>query len=155
MVVRQRLAEAQAILHRIRVRDLYKSVDYKIFEWEHKRQIKSMFTAQSVVKAFKDLYANRALLSSSEQKDGLEHVKPEDAADLRPDHVIIDLTERHHGMKNENPLDYMKFYSKHNPNREWFASRQYTPYSLAAIVQEAYTRTKTISRSLCLDPLAS
>ncbi len=122
-MARQRLADAQAILHRIRVRDLYKCVDYKVFEWELKKQIRATFTAESVVKAFKDLYANRASLAP-EQKEGLDNVKPEDAAELRAEHVIIDLTERHHGMKNENPLDYMKFYSKHNPNRKRFRSYQ-------------------------------
>ncbi|RPD54394.1 HD-domain/PDEase-like protein [Lentinus tigrinus ALCF2SS1-7] len=139
-----RLADAQAILHRIRVRDLYKAVDYKIFEWEHKAQIKTMFTAESVVKAFKELYANRASLVPSEQKEGLDHVEPEDAADLRPDHVIIDLTERHHGMKNDNPLNYMKFYSKHNPNRGVHANEDdisvTLPRSFGELMLRVYTR---------------
>ncbi|KAI0706868.1 hypothetical protein C8T65DRAFT_740425 [Cerioporus squamosus] len=138
-----RLTEAQAILHRIRVRDLYKCVDYKVFEWELKKQIKATFTAESVVKAFKDLYAKRASLGL-EQKDGLDHVKPEDAADLRSEHVIIDLTERHHGMKNENPLDYMKFYSKHNPNRGVHANEDdisvTLPRSFGELMLKVYTR---------------
>lgn len=111
----QRLAPAQEILHRICVRDLYKSVDFKVFQWELKADLKETFTPESVVKAFRDLYARRASLSA-EQAESLEQVAPEDAAALSPEHVIIDLGERHHGMKNENPLDFMKFYSKHNPN---------------------------------------
>ncbi|RDX44748.1 HD-domain/PDEase-like protein [Lentinus brumalis] len=138
-----RLADAQAILHRIRVRDLYKCVDYKVFEWELKKQIRATFTAESVVKAFKDLYANRASLAP-EQKEGLDNVKPEDAAELRAEHVIIDLTERHHGMKNENPLDYMKFYSKHNPNRGVHANEDdisvTLPRSFGELMLKVYTR---------------
>ncbi|KAI0773622.1 hypothetical protein C8Q74DRAFT_1265659 [Fomes fomentarius] len=138
-----RLAPAQEILHRICVRDLYKSVDFKVFQWELKADLKKTFTPESVVKAFKDLYARRASLSP-EQAESLEQVAPEDAAALSSEHVIIDLGERHHGMKNENPLDFMKFYSKHNPNLGVHANEDdisvTLPRSFGELQLRVYTR---------------
>ena len=111
----QKLAEAQAILHRIDVRDIYKSVDLKVFTWDMKAKLKAAFTPATIVQSMKDLYEMRATLDSATAQ-ALEEVNPEDVNALAPKHIIIDLTERHHGMKNENPLDYIRFYSKHNPH---------------------------------------
>jgi hypothetical protein len=36
---------------------------------------------------------------------------------LEEKHVIVDFAIMHYGMKKENPLDSIKFYSKRNPNR--------------------------------------
>ncbi|KAI0751780.1 hypothetical protein C8Q80DRAFT_1159278, partial [Daedaleopsis nitida] len=138
-----RLADAQEILHRIRVRDLYQRVDFKVFPWDLKSALKATFTPESVVKAFKGLYASRAFLSP-EQAEGLDKVRPEDVADLDAAHVIIDFTERHHGMKNENPLDFMKFYSKHNPNQGVHANEDdisvTLPRSFGELQLQVYTR---------------
>ncbi|EIW62271.1 HD-domain/PDEase-like protein [Trametes versicolor FP-101664 SS1] len=112
-----RLAEAQAIFHRIRVRDLYKSVDFKVFPWHCKKSLADTFTPDSVVAAFKKLYGQRGELKhESSDISELEHVE-EYANELSPDHVIIEVTGRHHGMGNLNPLGFVKFYSKHNPNK--------------------------------------
>ena len=36
-------------------------------------------------------------------------------------HIIVDFSYIHHGKKEENPLNYVKFYSKRKPNRQSFA----------------------------------
>ena len=59
----QRLEAAQAILNRVETRDLYKSVDLKVFHWDMKAKLKAAFTPESVVNAFKKLYQNRTMLS--------------------------------------------------------------------------------------------
>ena len=97
------------------MRDLYKSVDLKVFTWDMKAKVKAAFTPVSIVQSMKDLYEMRATLNPSAAQ-ALEEVNPKDVDALAPKHIIIDLTERHHGMKNENPLDYIRFYSKHNPH---------------------------------------
>lgn len=38
---------------------------------------------------------------------------------LREEHVIVDVSEMHYGMKEKNPLRFVKFYSKKHPDREW------------------------------------
>ncbi|KAH9853312.1 HD-domain/PDEase-like protein [Lenzites betulinus] len=113
-----RLVEAQAILRRIRVRDLYKVVDYKVFPWHCADALKKSFTPESVVNAFKNLYHNRGTLKHlSDDIHELEHVEEDDANALAPEHVIIEVTKLHHGMGNLNPLGFVKFYSKHNPKQ--------------------------------------
>ncbi|TBU43954.1 HD-domain/PDEase-like protein [Dichomitus squalens] len=142
-----RLEEAQKILHRIKVRDLYKTVDNKVFPWDQKADLKAMFTPESVVKAFKELYAGNPTLDSSEQLDGLDN-DPEKvkvlAEELSPEHVIIDLTERHHGMKDENPLHFMKFYSKHHPDKGIYANEDNIsvtlPRAFGELLLRVYTR---------------
>ena len=38
---------------------------------------------------------------------------------LREEHVIVDVSEMHYGMKEKNPLRFVKFYSKKHPDREY------------------------------------
>lgn len=50
-------------------------------------------------------------------------VKPTDeiyeqACELAETHVIVDHAEMHYGMKEHNPLKFVKFYSKRKPNSE-------------------------------------
>ncbi|KAI8984880.1 HD-domain/PDEase-like protein [Trametes punicea] len=136
-----RLAEAQAILHRIRVRDLYRSVDFKVFPWHCMAKLKEVFTPESVVNGFKKLYR---LKHASPELKKLMEVNEEDANALGPEHVIIDLTARHHGMQDLNPLDYVKFYSKHNPNKGVKANPDDVsvtlPSAFGEIMLRVYTR---------------
>jgi hypothetical protein len=41
-----------------------------------------------------------------------------DLTDLTADCVIVDHSPMHYGMKDKNPLDFIKFYSKRNFNSE-------------------------------------
>lgn len=43
---------------------------------------------------------------------------PVDIDGLTKDDVIVDFSLLHYGMKDKNPLDFVKFYSKRNPNCE-------------------------------------
>lgn len=88
---------------------MYKPVDFKVFAWDQKAELKAMFTPESIVEAFRAVYTEDSNLHRADV-DAL-------AKEFGPKHVIIDITERHHGMKNENPLDFMKFYSKRHPDR--------------------------------------
>jgi len=41
---------------------------------------------------------------------------PEDIRDLTPDKVIVTFSSMHYGMKDKNPLNFVKFYPKTRPN---------------------------------------
>lgn len=43
-------------------------------------------------------------------------ITPEDIRDLTPDKVIVTFSKMHYGMKDKNPLDFVKFYPKTRPN---------------------------------------
>jgi deoxynucleoside triphosphate triphosphohydrolase SAMHD1 len=43
-------------------------------------------------------------------------ITPEDIRDLTPDKVIVTFSVMHYGMKDKNPLDFVKFYPKTRPN---------------------------------------
>ena len=103
-LVTQELTEARELLDRIRTRDLYKLVDYKVFDWEYRELCEQHITPESVVSAAREL------------KDFPRANNPEIVETLSPKHVIVDLSPMHYGMKEKNPLDSIKFYSKHNPN---------------------------------------
>ncbi|KAH9936880.1 HD-domain/PDEase-like protein [Epithele typhae] len=133
-----RLTEAQAILQRICVRDLYRPADSKVFRWDQKQKLKATFTPHSVVQSVKDLYENRAFDASA-----LDGVRPEDVAELSQDHVIVDFTARHHGMQDENPLDYIKFYSKRNPNVGMHAEMDDISVTLPLMFGEVLVRVYT------------
>ncbi|CCM00278.1 uncharacterized protein FIBRA_02308 [Fibroporia radiculosa] len=96
------LEKARSILGRIHKRDLYKCVDYKVFPWSRKDICEEYFTPEKIVQA--------ALADNGDDPDAFEH------GELTADHVIVDLAKMHYGMKDKNPLDYVKFYSKQHPN---------------------------------------
>ena len=95
--------------------------------------------------AFKKLYREcKVLKDASPHLSELAHVAEEDADALGPEHVIIDHAPRHHGMQDRNPLDFVKFYSKHNPNRESILSYQCRTLH-SSCSQRACARTLTMS----------
>lgn len=47
---------------------------------------------------------------------------PEGLPELEEDDVIVDFSTMHYGMKEENPLKYVKFYSKRNPTSAFIES---------------------------------
>lgn len=100
----QELAESRAIFDRIRTRDLYRLVDYKVFNWEHRELCRQHITPERIADAAKVLFRK--------SKDKRTDIMP-CAGD-----VIVDLSPMHYGMQEKNPLDFIKFYSKHNPNSE-------------------------------------
>ncbi|KAJ7476897.1 hypothetical protein B0H11DRAFT_2031118 [Mycena galericulata] len=94
------LAGAQEIFDRISIRDLYKFVDQRIVEWERADLFKKHITSERIVAEAKNLA----------KKEGSSI----DLDKLTPDMVIVDHSTMHYGMKEHNPLDYVRFYSKRN-----------------------------------------
>jgi len=97
----QEFAEARAIFKRIRKRDLYKCVDYKVIDWPLQALFHEHITSKAIVDA-----AN-ALNPAWKGSDTLEE-----------DDVKVDFSVMHYGMKEKNPLDFVRFYSKRMPNRK-------------------------------------
>ena len=93
------------IIHRIRRRMLYRMVGLKVFSWERRATCKECITPASIVRAAKGL-------SSQFAGDLLESLTEAD--------VIVDVADITYGgaIKDKNPVDFVKFYSKYNPNRE-------------------------------------
>lgn len=102
-----RLAESQSILERIASRDLYNCVDWYVGKFEKYERFKSHITPDSIVQAARHKFLNR-------MPQGAPCPDPGDVANLRPEHVIVDFNMIHHGMKEKNPLDFIRFYSKRN-----------------------------------------
>ncbi|KAF9782073.1 hypothetical protein BJ322DRAFT_1074190 [Thelephora terrestris] len=99
----ENLCEAQAILNRITSRDLYKTVDYKVFPWEWKGHLRKFFSPELIVAAAKSHNPE-----NDEERDTLR--------ELSTQHIIIDEAVLHYGMGNSNPIDKIRFYSKRKLN---------------------------------------
>ena len=69
-------------------------------------------TAAAIVREAKRLNAAVARASQSKDIDALQ------ARD-----VVVSLSQMHHGMGEDNPLDSVKFYSKRNLDRAYAAPR--------------------------------
>ncbi|KIL63305.1 hypothetical protein M378DRAFT_673967 [Amanita muscaria Koide BX008] len=126
------LEEARAILKRIRVRDLYKCVDYKVIDWPNRDIFRENVTAARIVeeakKAAKAL-AKGAPIHANNPQTRDENLDVDDSSGV-PDYqlltekdVVVDYSIMHHGMKEKNPLDFIEFYSK----RKRFASAKAGP----------------------------
>lgn len=116
----QELAEARHIFHRITTRKLYRMVDYKVFHWALSGVCEEHFTPERIVTAAKALPASTGVSSQNEDYD-MEHIDPTDVAALEPRHVIVDMAKMHYGMKDKNPLDSVRFYSKQHPDSDYFS----------------------------------
>lgn len=82
-------------------------VDWKVFPWAFQHDCREIFTPARIVRAA--------------QADEREHAAAERALreELCAEHVIVDVSMMHYGMKDKNPLDTVSFYSKHDANSEW------------------------------------
>lgn len=98
----QELEPARAIIERIRTRDLYTVVDFKVFSHEDKAMIAANVTPEAIVAV-----AKSGLLTG---------VDDELVAQLKPSHVVVTCSLLHYGKGERNPLDEVTFYSKKKPN---------------------------------------
>jgi len=89
------LAESQNIFNRILERDLYRFVDYKVIDWPHQDLFRDNVTP-------KKIYDSVVALGT--------------ASELQESDIIVDFAEMHYGKKERNPLDFMRFYSKIEPD---------------------------------------
>jgi len=88
------------------MRDLYKQVHYRMVEWDDKDLFEREVTPETIVAAAQSL--------------PIFQEYPE-CHDLAPDHVIVSHSLLHYGMKEKNPLDNVKWYSKDAINGEDFS----------------------------------
>ena len=81
-------------------------VDWKVFPWAFQHDCRKIFTPEQIVRAA--------------QADEREH--PAEEHELREElcaeHVIVDVSMMHYGMKDKNPLYTVSFYSKHDADSE-------------------------------------
>jgi len=98
----QELAESRAIVLRIRDRDLYKMVDYKVIEWPFRNVFRTHVTSKNIWEEVK-------------RQAAADPVPDDVASELEEDDVIVDFCTMHYGMKDLNPLRFVKFYSKQDP----------------------------------------
>lgn len=121
------LLEAQKIFERIQNRDLYRCVDYKVFDWEHRELLQENVTAAGIVAAAKkesSELVRRPAPGVDPEIDNEENIITyEDIRDLTPDKVIVTFSTMHYGMKDKNPLAFVKFYPKTRPNECFHAQR--------------------------------
>jgi hypothetical protein len=104
----QELAQARAIFDRIHSRDLYKCVDFKVVDWPMRSLFQTHITAARIVEACRSLS-----VITTPADDG-------DSSTLQESDVVVSFSLMHFGMKEKNPLDFIRFYSKHDPNRKSF-----------------------------------
>ncbi|KAF8812642.1 HD-domain/PDEase-like protein [Phlegmacium glaucopus] len=107
------LAQARAIFDRIRTRDLYKCVDFKVIDWPMRSLFQKHITAARIVEAC------RALPTPTTTEDGGSL----STTSLQESDVIVSFVLMHFGMKEKNPLDFIRFYSKQDYTRSYKAQR--------------------------------
>ena len=102
----QQLAPARGIIDRIRTRDLYKIVDFKLVPSVCKEAWKSALTVRHIVE---EAAAHRKQLV-------LRGESPSDVPVVHEEDVIVDWSSLHMGMKDKNPMKLVRFYGKHKLN---------------------------------------
>lgn len=100
----QELEASRAIFKRLRRRDLYRQVDFKVFTWEE-RDHTSLITATGIVALAHRLACSLGGPIPDPQLSGLTE-----------DDVIVDVSRIHYGMQEKSPLDSIRFYSKMKPS---------------------------------------
>jgi len=142
------LLGAQRILERIQKRDLYRCVDYKVFDWEHRELLEDIITAVGIVDEAKREASARVGQRASgldpEIDDEDDVITPDDISGLTPDQVIVTFSTMHYGMKDKNPLDSVKFYPKNRPNECYYVQRGdlslLMPNQFGEILLRVYTK---------------
>ncbi|KAI0269351.1 hypothetical protein BC834DRAFT_865983 [Gloeopeniophorella convolvens] len=142
------LAESQRILERLENRDLYRCVDYKVFDYEHRQLLQESITEEGIVAEAKRACSARigqsASQSDPEVDDGDDVITLEDIQDLTPDKVIVTFSTMHYGMRDKSPLDFIKFYPKNRPDQCFHARRGdlslLMPASFAEVLLRVYTK---------------
>lgn len=92
-------------------------------------------TSERIVEAAKRVAGNRARAVADNDKHKNGDVADENGEDdpawiasvvdsLEAKDVIVDFSSMHYGMKDKNPLDFVKFYSKRNPNSAFSRPRR-------------------------------
>ncbi|KAJ7178109.1 hypothetical protein C8R46DRAFT_670080 [Mycena filopes] len=124
------LAPARAILHRLRVRDLYVLAGQTHLPWAHRKLVKERITAAAIVEA-------AANLPEPFDEDSTL------VAELTEEHVMVDVTPIHWGMKDRNPLDFVKFYDGKDVGAAFHLAPGDTTLLFPAVFGEVLVRAYT------------
>ncbi|THV00010.1 HD-domain/PDEase-like protein [Dendrothele bispora CBS 962.96] len=103
----EELKEARQLVRRIRTRDLYRRVDYKVLPYDMRNFAREKITPQRILDAVRERFSCHGEGAGSQV----------DANGLGLDDIIVDFSTMHYGMKEKNPLDKVMFYSKSRPNQ--------------------------------------
>ncbi|KAL5530824.1 hypothetical protein ACEPAF_7082 [Sanghuangporus sanghuang] len=106
------LAESRRILERIRRRDLYRCVDWGTFRYDLLSRLKKLISPEQIVHAAKELF--RFDLDGKPGRSRSRGPNQDIVASLSVEDVIVDFSTLHFGMKEKNPIDFVRFYGKHN-----------------------------------------
>uniref|UniRef100_A0A8H8CEV3 HD domain-containing protein n=1 Tax=Psilocybe cubensis TaxID=181762 RepID=A0A8H8CEV3_PSICU len=143
----ERLKDAQAIFLRIRRRELYRNVDFKVIEWHMRDVFKKHVTAERIVEAARKLVLDQSISGAPglERSDSSSTISSlEEAEALRAEDVIVDFSAMHYGMKEKNPMDFIKFYTKRKLNECMNADNgvysNLMPPVFAEVVLRVYTK---------------
>ncbi|CAK5264989.1 unnamed protein product, partial [Mycena citricolor] len=118
------LGAARDLFARIKQRDLYKFVDQRVIEWEHRHIFKEAVTPARIVEEA------RKIAEAAGNTDHL-HLLTEET-------VIVRHSTMHYGMKDRNPLDFVRFYSKRVPNISAHAQKHDYSMLMPRIFAEVY-----------------
>ncbi|KZV66771.1 HD-domain/PDEase-like protein [Peniophora sp. CONT] len=154
------LEEARKIFDRVTNRDLYRCVDYKVFSFDERPILEKEVTEEAVVAAAKSLAPGRFRFppkdasnfpgfgsiddDQEDAEDGPAIIDAERQAALTASDLVVTMSTMHYGMKNENPLNKISFYSKRNPNRSAHATSgdlsTLQPASFAEVLLRVYAK---------------
>ncbi|PPQ80277.1 hypothetical protein CVT26_008850 [Gymnopilus dilepis] len=121
------LAESRAIFDRIRTRQLYKCVDFKVIDWPMRHLFREHVTPTRIVEECKRILAENSARSTASSTPSTERSETEslgseveagesgEEGGLSISDVIVDFSTMHYGMKDKNPVDSVRFYSKRRP----------------------------------------
>jgi hypothetical protein len=119
------IAEAQAIFERVNARQLYKCVDTKVFDYSDKADLEKHITPAAIVERAKQLKPDDLMVDDDDDLAWVEAdkaIEPGLQEKLEPEHVIVSFATMHYGMKERNPLDFIKFYTKKRPNGMFYTT---------------------------------
>ncbi|EJD00742.1 uncharacterized protein FOMMEDRAFT_125131 [Fomitiporia mediterranea MF3/22] len=133
------LEESRKIIERIRRRELYRCVDWGTFPYNALASLKETITPDHIVRSAKGLF-NAVRTGKNDYTAPSKHV----VTGLSPEHVVVDFSVLHHGMKEKNPIDSVRFYGKHNINKSFKAEpgelSTLMPACFAEIQLRVYTK---------------
>lgn len=105
----QELEKSRDILKCIRRRQLYRHVDFKSIEWPMRQFFRDNITPARIMEEIRKILAGGPDSTS---------------CTLEESDVIVDFSTRSYGMRERNPVDFVRFYSKRNPDSK------FPPYSV-------------------------
>jgi hypothetical protein len=126
--MRQELEKSRQIFHRVITRDLYRLVDVNLVAYADLPVLRREVTEEAIVAAVKRAFAPGAAavgdvlptlapgVSSGDVLAGGDTADPALVAALSPEHLIIDISTLHYGMKQQYPMDLIRVYRKTNNN---------------------------------------